>query len=431
MTETLIPHLRFFHGGVGVPGDKSLGHRALMLAALAEGVSTIQGLPPGADVRSTRHVLEQLGTRIEDLDDGSVRVHGTGGRFVAPDAPLDCANSGTTMRLMAGICAGAGVRATLIGDESLMKRPMERVAAPLREMGADVRTHGGKPPLDIWPDRPPVPLRAGAFQTNVASAQVKSAMLLAGLFAEGRTTVREPARSRDHTERFLRHLGLVCAYSGTHAEICGPNRPAPFTFQVPGDPSSAAFPAAIAAIRPASRVRVANVLANPLRLGFFRALERMGAKVEYGPQVPCGPEETTDITVTHSALTGIEISGELALDALDELPLLALLGAFSAGKTVIRDAAELRHKESDRVASTAAMIRALGGRVEERPDGMIVEGGLDLRAGTIDAGRDHRIALCGAVAGTHIPGVRVRNFGISEVSYPGFLDILKNAAEER
>ena len=431
MTETLIPHLRFFHGVVTVPGDKSLGHRALMLASLANGVSVIQGLPPGADVRATRSVLERLGIRIEDLEDGSVRVHGAGGRFVVPAEPLDCANSGTTMRLMAGICAGAGVRASLIGDESLMKRPMERVAAPLREMGAQIRTNDGKPPLDIWPGRPPVPLRAGAFETGVASAQVKSAILLAGLFAKGRTTVCEPAQSRDHTERFLRHLGLVCAFSGTHAEICGPNLPAPFTFSVPGDPSSAAFPAAIAAIRPASRVRVTNVLANPLRLGFFRALERMGAKVEYGPLVPCGPEETTDVTVTHGPLAGTEISGDLTLDALDELPLLALLGAFATGRTIIRDAAELRHKESDRVASTAAMIRALGGRVEERPDGMIVEGGMDLRAGIIDAGRDHRIALCGAVAGSHLPGVRVRNFAISEVSYPGFLDILKNAAEER
>ncbi|MCC6157179.1 MAG: 3-phosphoshikimate 1-carboxyvinyltransferase [Deltaproteobacteria bacterium] len=431
MTETLIPHLPFFHGVVRVPGDKSLGHRALMLAALAAGVSIIQNLPSGADVRATRHVLEQLGTRIEDLEDGSVRVHGAGGRFDTPTGPVDCANSGTTMRLMAGICAGAGVRARLVGDESLMKRPMERVAAPLREMGADVRTQSGKPPLDIWPDRSPVALRAGAFETSVASAQVKSAILLAGLFAGGRTSVHEPSRSRDHTERFLRHLGLTCAYSGTRVEICGPARPAPFTFQVPGDPSSAAFPAAIAAIRPNSRVRIAGVLANPLRLGFFRALERMGATVDYSASVPCGPEDVADITVSSAPLKGVEIVGDLALDALDELPLLALLGAFAAGKTVIRDAAELRHKESDRVASTAAMIRALGGRVDERPDGLIVEGGLELRAGVIDAGRDHRIALCGAVAGTHIPGVRVRNFDISEVSYPGFLGILRNAAEER
>lgn len=428
---TSIPHLRFFHGVYEPPGDKSLAHRALMLAALADGVSVIANLPLNEDVTSTRRTLERLGVSIEDVDAGTVRVHGRAGRFDAPDGPIDCGNSGTTMRLMAGILAGAGVRASLVGDPSLMKRPMERVAAPLREMGAEVLTSNSRPPIDIWPTRPAAGVKPGVFTIPVASAQVKSALLLAGLFANGRTTVIEPAKSRDHTERFIAHLGMSCTFNGPHVSVCGPATPSAFTYRIPGDPSSAAFLAAIATLRPLSRVRLAGVLANPLRLGFFRALQMMGGQVEFTSAVPSGPESVADITVSHAELRGIPIRGDLSLDALDELPLLALLGATASGETIIGDAEELRVKESDRVASTAAMIRALGGEVDERRDGLRVRGGATLRSGVVHAGRDHRIALCGAVAGTHVPGVRVENFAVADVSYPGFLDILHAAAEER
>ncbi|MCB9489114.1 MAG: 3-phosphoshikimate 1-carboxyvinyltransferase [Deltaproteobacteria bacterium] len=427
---TPIPTVRSFHGRVPVPGDKSLGHRALMFAALAEGVSTVAGLPSGADVRSTRSVLTSLGVQFENLTDGAVRVIGCGGNFATPATPLDCGNSGTTMRLMTGILAGAGIDTTLVGDASLTARPMARVAKPLAAFGAEVTTTDGKPPLKAHSHGGKT-LKAPAepISTGVASAQVKSALLLAGLFAEGTTTVVEPAASRDHTERYMRWLGVPIRADGLSISIDGPARPKAFTQTVACDPSSAAFVAAVAVLCDDADVTIPRVLYNPSRLGFFRALSAMGADVQFSDPAPDGPEEVADIRVRSGRLTGTRIDGELSLDSLDELPLLALMGAFAEGETIVADAAELRHKESDRIASTAAMVRALGGTIEEREDGWRIVGG-PLRGGEIDAGHDHRIALSGAVAGSRLPGVTVRNFAVAEVSFPGFLDVLRRFGSE-
>ncbi|MBZ0272802.1 3-phosphoshikimate 1-carboxyvinyltransferase [bacterium] len=407
-------------GATRVPGDKSVSHRALILAALASGTSVIDNLGPGRDVFATRRALESLGVTIDNLAGGAVRVTGRGGALIEPASPIDCLNSGTTMRLLTGLLAGAGVRATLTGDASLSRRPMERVALPLRALGADVRTHDGRPPVEI---------RSGATRPapivlDVASAQVKSAVLLAGLFLTGETSVREPAASRDHTERFFDYTGIPLSRAGGALAVTGPARPRPFTVTVPGDPSSAAFVAAVAALVPGGDVTIRDVLANRSRLGFFDALARMGAIVEIGETRPFGPEDVADIRVRAASLSGIEIAGELALAALDELPLLALVAAFAAGATAIRDAGELRHKESDRVETTAAMIRALGGSVQTRPDGLDIGGGGLAGNGRVRTHGDHRIALCGQVAAACVPGVEIDDPSVAGVSYPDFADAI-------
>ncbi|MFL5309089.1 MAG: 3-phosphoshikimate 1-carboxyvinyltransferase [Myxococcales bacterium] len=458
---------------VRVPGDKSISHRALLFSALAEGESRVAGLAPGGDVRSTARCLAQLGVplvrgdgtpwsapprsgaggfappsrpsgspplpeRDPDMGPDDAIVHGVGMRGLrAPVADLDCGNSGTTLRLLCGILAGAQVPAKLVGDASLSGRPMERVAAPLRQLGARVRTGpSGRPPVVIEQDGA---LRAGAVVSEVASAQVKSAVLLAGLFAEGETTFTEPARSRDHTERLLRQMGVRVATRGTSVAVRGPARLSRIALEVPGDLSSAAFLLAAALIAPeGSSIALPHVGVNPTRAGFLDALTQLGARVQLDlkrqPQPAAGGEPAGDLGASAQRLRGAELDGDLVLRAIDEVPILAVLGALATGTTVIRGAAELRVKESDRLAQMARGLRAMGAQLEELPDGLRITGaggGRPLRGAEIDSAHDHRIALAFTVAAlaADSPSV-ISGAEWADVSFPGFFDLLRSLGAE-
>ncbi|MCB9735619.1 MAG: 3-phosphoshikimate 1-carboxyvinyltransferase [Deltaproteobacteria bacterium] len=399
-------------GTVRVPGDKSIGHRSLLLGALCDGPVAVTGLSDGEDNHATARVLGQLGVRIE-RDGDRATVHGVGLHgFSAPDGPLDCGNSGTTMRILLGILAGQPFEVTLVGDHSLSRRPMKRVLEPLAKMGLEVLSaEGGTyPPLRVRGRRALTPLR---WESAVASAQVKSAILLAGLFADGDTTVTEPGVSRDHTERMLAWLGRP---------------PAPRPIHVPGDLSSAAFMLGAALLVPGSRVTVADVGVNPTRTGFLDIIRAMGADLREGAAREANGEPAADLEVVASnPLRAIDIAGDLALRALDELPLVATIASRAAGTTRIRDAAELKVKESDRIEKTAEVLRSFGVKVDTHPDGLDVHGDPDapLRAGDVDADGDHRIAMCATLLGLVAPaGTVVRGASTIASSFPSFHDCL-------
>lgn len=459
--------------GVRVPGDKSISHRSLLFAALAEGESRIAGLAPGGDVRSTARVLAQLGVpllrgdgtpwmpkarslefpedgepafvapdrpkgsaplpeRDADMgpDDAIVAGQGLGG-LRAPQGDLDCGNSGTTLRLLTGILAGAGLEARLTGDPSLSRRPMERVAAPLREMGAVVESTDGRPPVVV---RRGHPVRAARIKSPVASAQVKSAVLLAGLFAEGETTFTEPARSRDHTERMLRMMGGEVVARENTVAVRGPAKLQAVALDVPGDLSSAAFLLAAALIAPeGSTLQIEHVGVNPTRAGFLDALAMFGAKLKLEFSGKPDAEPVGRLSVTAQRLRGAQLDADLVLRAIDEVPILAVLGAFAEGETVIRGAAELRVKESDRLAQMALGLRAMGARVEELPDGLRIWGtGGKLPGGAqIDSALDHRIALAFSVAAlaAERPST-ISGAEWADVSFPGFFRLLRRLGAE-
>ena len=415
-------------GQMDFPGDKSIAHRAVILAAIAEGVSIIDNLPDGQDLMSTQRIMQNLGAKIEKISPRSIRVIGNGGRLTTPPSPLDCGNSATSMRLLCGLLAGADMEATLIGDSSLSSRPMNRVAEPLGLMGAKILTTDGRPPVEIKKRRRP--LKGISYRTKIPSAQVKSAILLAALFAEGESVVAESFASRDHTERLFEYLDIPVKNSRLSTLIKGPARVRPFTLTIPGDPSSAAYFAAASIINPGMEVRLQNILYNPKRLGFFRAAGKMGAGISYAATAPCGPENTATIAVKSSKLEGIEISGQLALDAIDELPLLAAMALFANGGTTIRDAGELRKKESDRIASTTGLIRSLGGEIEELDDGWRIDGPQSLRANVIDPAGDHRIAMTAATISTIVEGVKIIDPDIVNVSYPGFFNEMRRCFDK-
>lgn len=416
-------------GEIRVPGDKSISHRALILGALAGGVSEVRNLSPAADVASTARCLEGCGAAIE-RDGGTAIIAGrrTGPSLSAPAATLDCGNSGTTMRLLSGVLAGHELEAVLDGDTSLRRRPMARVADPLTAMGAEVElTADGTAPIRVRGHRP---LRAMEHTLPVASAQLKSALLLAGLFADATTAVTEPAASRDHTERLLRLCGADVRVDGLRITVEPHPEPLqPFTLAVPGDISSAAFLLALAAARPGWRVTCPGVTLNPGRTGVVEALHAMGAGITVEETAPAGGVEPVGtVTVEGGALHGCVIEGDLVARCIDEIPILALLACTAEGVTEIRDAAELRVKESDRIAEVASGLRALGARCEERPDGLRIEGPSRLRGGRLDARGDHRLAMTWAVAGCLLadPADRVVVDGAEcvGVSYPSFFDDL-------
>ncbi len=398
------------NGRVRVPGDKSIGHRSLLIGALCDGRVDVTGLSDGEDNRSSARILGQLGVRIERHGEGRATVHGVGLEgLVAPVEPLDCGNSGTTMRLMLGILAGQTFEATLVGDHSLSRRPMKRVLEPLRLMGLEVLAakDGNYPPLTVRGRRP---LTAIHYASPIASAQVKSAVLLAGLFADGETTVSEPEVSRDHSERMLAYLkeGKRLAARPIH---------------VPGDLSSAAFLLGAGLLVPGSDVVVEDVGVNPTRTGFLDALAAMGVVVEEGAPTTRNGEPSADLRVRFGALKGTRIAGTLAVRAIDELPLLATLAARAEGVTEIRDAHELRVKESDRIAQTARMLRSFGVPVDEHEDGMTIHGdpSRPLTAGRIDADGDHRIAMCSSLlAMIAPPGTEIIGAETIATSFPSF-----------
>lgn len=414
-------------GTLEVPADKSIGHRALMFAGMAAGTSRITGQISGEDVNSTRRCMEALGARITDEGPGALLVRGTGWETPA-EADLDCGNSGTTMRLLAGALAGRKGSFTLAGDLSLSGRPMLRVAKPLRLMGASVRTsENGRPPLTITGSR----LSPIIYRSPVPSAQVKSAILLAGLQAEGLTTVQESAQSRDHTERILAWLGCRVLCTEGQVSVQGGDQlfgHKGFELDVPGDLSSAAFWLVAALLAPAGELRVEGVGLNPGRTGILDILSAMGADLEVVPTAD-SPEPVGTVVARPGRLNATEVGGAAIPAAVDELPLVALAATQAEGTTVIRDAGELRVKETDRIAVLAEGLRALGAKVEDRPDGLTIEGPTPLGGGVVQAAGDHRMALTFAVAGLIArEPVTVRGWDAASVSYPGFLEDLKKVA---
>ncbi|OFW66745.1 MAG: 3-phosphoshikimate 1-carboxyvinyltransferase [Actinobacteria bacterium RBG_16_68_21] len=407
---------RPFHADLTVPGDKSLSHRALILAAMAAGRSMIEGRGTGADIASTCRLLEQLGASVEPEAVESPGVV----EWSPPSVPLDAGNSGTTIRLLTGALAARPFRSTLIGDASLMSRPMQRLVGPLGKLGARVSVStAGTPPVIV----DGTPLYGAPVRVPMASAQVRTAVALAALQADGSTVVDSPPGFRDHTERWLTHLGLGSSLDETRFRI-DPGPIPSFRVTLPGDTSSASFLWAAAALGPGSTVRVRSVSLNPGRTGFLDVLAAMGAEVEIVPTAAVLGDPVGDVTVTGNRLTGTIIEGELTVRTLDELPLVAVVAAFAAGATTVRDAAELRTKESDRIAATVGMIRALGGAAEPAASGLVVEG-TGLTGGVVAADGDHRIAMAAAVAATRSGSVVVEGFEVAAVSWPEFEAVLE------
>lgn len=410
-------------GVVSVPGDKSIAHRAVMFNAAAEGEATVRGLPSGRDVASTMSAMRRLGAAVGVISPGTVRIVGRAMKFHPHPGTIDCENSGTTMRLLSGLLSGQyGLTAVLIGDESLSKRPMKRVAAPLAALGAHLETMDGYAPLTIEGAR----LKAGPVTLPVASAQLKSAVLLAGLQADGVTRVTEPIATRDHTEKLLAAMGVEVTSDGPIATVRGRVVPLCVDVTVPGDPSSAAFLLVAAALVEGSDITVEGVCLNPTRLGFLEVLRRMGAELDCRVEAQVGGEPVGSIRCRHSALKGFRIEADEVPATIDELPLLAVAAAFADGESVISGAAELRVKESDRIATTAALLRGFGVEVQETPDGMIVSGGGAKGGSTVATHGDHRIAMSAAVAALAAAagGVTLDDADAVGVSFPEFFLLL-------
>ncbi len=407
-----------------VPGDKSISHRAAMFAGLAEGVTVIDGFLPSEDCLCTVHAMRALGAAVQPLfeqkDVGLVRmaITGTSGRLLAPRALIDCGNSGTTMRLLAGILAGQPFATTLFGDASLSKRPMKRIADPLGLMGARVTGQGDKccAPITIEGGN----LQAIEYTLPVASAQVKSAVLLAGLFAPGVTTVVEPVATRNHTERIMSHFGVDWKREGERVSVTGGQIPKAKDILVPGDISSAAFWLVAAAAIPGARLALRNTGLNPTRTGILNVLRRMGARLTLEEVIEEGEPRGT-VVVEGGGLQGTTIGGAEIPNVIDELPVLAVAGALAQGTTVIKDAGELRVKETDRIAAVAANLRLMGAEVREFDDGMEITGGAALHGAVIPTFHDHRIAMAFAVAGLHADGVTtIEGAECARTSYPNF-----------
>jgi 3-phosphoshikimate 1-carboxyvinyltransferase len=409
------------HGNVVVPGDKSVSHRSMMLSALAEGTSHIRGFLEGEDTRATAAVLAQLGVSIEAPSAGERIVRGVGLHGLRGSTkPLDCGNAGTGMRLLTGLLAGQAFDSTLVGDESLSKRPMRRVTDPLAKMGAQIDSQDGLPPLHVRGGRS---LHGIRYELPVASAQVKSALLLAGLYAEGSTEVIEPHPTRDYTESMLSAFGWPITFSPGYAKLEGGHRLRATDVVVPADFSSAAFFLVAASIVPGSMLRLPAVGLNPRRTGLLEALRLMGADIRVENQSQSGGETVADLIVRHAPLHGIELPEALVPDMIDEFPALFIAAAAAKGRTVVRGAAELRVKESDRIATMAAGMCALGVRIEETPDGAIIDGGA-IGGGTVDSHGDHRIAMSFAAAGLVAQGeITIRDCANVATSFPGFLEL--------
>ena len=425
MPAATIAPARRLRGRLTVPGDKSIAHRYALLAALAEGRSTLSHFAPGADCRSTLACLRGLGVEVEEAADGTVTLLGRGfGQLRSPAGPLDAGNSGTTMRLLAGVLAGQPFSATLIGDASLSRRPMRRVMAPLERMGASFAATDGHPPLTIHGAR----LRAIAHEPDTPSAQVKSAVLLAGLHAEGTTSVLEPAATRDHTERALAAFGGHAAVDGLRVSVAGGQRLQGQTLVVPGDFSSAAFWLVAAAALPGSRIDIEDVGLNPTRTALLGVLERFGARVRVEVTATAAGEPRGSVTVEGDRTGSLDIAPEEVPGLIDELPAIAALAAHG-GQVTVRGASELRVKESDRIAALVAGFRALGINAEERPDGFVIagpaEGATRPAGGRADARGDHRMAMAFAIAAlaAERPST-IDGSDVVAISYPGFFETL-------
>lgn len=423
MPTLKVRKISSFNAEMEVPGDKSISHRAVMFAALSNGPCEISGFLPSEDCLATAEAMRSLGVEVEELEPRPcrrLRVHGCKGEFSPPERDIDCGNSGTTMRLLSGVLASRPFASRLVGDESLSKRPMNRVARPLERMGATIAGRGRHCSAPLRIEGPAKGLQAIDYESPVASAQVKSAILLAGMKAEGKTSVSEPSLSRDHTERMLDFLQVKTVREGNTVSIWGGQTPESRDIVVPGDISSAAFWIVAAAVQPGARLLVRNVGLNPTRTGILAALSRMGAGiVERIDDSGCEPMGIVE--VTGRKLRATEVAGAEIPELIDEVPILAVAAALAEGTTSIRDAAELRVKECDRISAVAENLRRMGVPVEEFADGMEITGVKRLKGAEVESLGDHRIAMAFAIAGLHATGETVVNGSeCIATSYPGF-----------
>lgn len=416
---------RAFRGAFRMPGDKSITHRAYLFGALAKGVSTIEGASQGDDCNSTRRCLSALGLVFEDAPGRPLVAIGGAEELKAPVGMLDCGNSGTTLRLLMGVIAASNITCELSGDESLNRRPMERVAAPLRLMGARIETTNGRPPVRVTGTK----LQGASVTPEAASAQIKSAVLLAALRAEGKTILHEPVATRDHTERMIRSFGGRIRKRGTHLEIEGPQALTATHVRIPGDPSSAAPFVVAALIRPDSEVMIEGVLLNPHRVRYLDVLREMGGRIETEITSTTDAEPSGRIIVRSSELRGIRLPEDAVPAIVDELPILAVAAAFAEGRFEVRGAGELRVKESDRIKAMVEGLATLGARVVELEDGFTVEGRQPLRGATVQSHGDHRIAMALAVAALGAEGdTEIAGAEVVSISLPGFFSELARGA---
>lgn len=424
MATLKVRKLKSFPAEISVPGDKSISHRAAMFAGMADGTTVIEGFLPSEDCLCTVKAMEAMGAVVEPLEElegvGLVKmaITGHGPKLKAPSGPIDCGNSGTTIRLLSGILAGQDFTAEMIGDASLSKRPMKRVADPLALMGAKVEGQGEKicAPLRITGS----PLKPITYTLPMASAQVKSAVLLAGMFAPGKTTVIEPVATRNHTERIMSHFGVKWLRDGNAISVYGGQVPRATDIVVPGDISSAAFWMVAAAASPGQQITLKNVGLNPTRTGVIAVLLKMGAHIT-SYETDSSGEPRGNVVVQGGDLNATVIGGDEIPNVIDELPILAVAGALARGNTLIKDARELRVKETDRIAAVAENLRRMGVEVIEYEDGMEIIGGAKLRGATITTYHDHRIAMAFAIAGMFAEGETIiEGSECINTSYPGF-----------
>lgn len=426
--ERIIRPARNILGTLRLPGDKSISHRYAMLGAFAEGTSRFSNFSTGADCASTLSCMQALGAKVRNLDDGRIEIDGVGGRVIPASHPLDCGNSGSTMRMISGLLAPQQGAFTLVGDASLSRRPMERIRKPLAEMGAHLTLTEGHAPITIEG----APLHAIDFTTPVPSAQVKTCILLAGLQTAGTTVVREALRTRDHSELALRAFGATLTRSIDSISITGPQTLHAIEAAVPGDISSAAFFLCAAALFPNSGLILDGIGLNPTRASLLDVLTTLGARIAV-LQIEESHAElvgTVQITTDPEGLRSTEISGALAAQLIDELPVLAAIGPYTSGGIRIRDAKELRVKESDRIALVARNLRAMGAEVEEFEDGLDIPGGQQLHGAVIDSGGDHRIAMAFSIAALRAEGeTLIQGAESAAISFPEFFDLLDLVAE--
>ena len=426
VSKVIVRPARSVRGVVRIPGDKSISHRYGMLAAIAEGTSRFQNFSAARDCASTLDCMSKLGCSWKRLEDGAIEVQGVGLRLQAPNERLDCGNSGSTMRMLSGILAGQAFTSELFGDESLSRRPMARIMKPLAEMGARIEsTDGGRPPLKIHGGS----LKAIHYRPEVASAQVKSCVLFAGLFADGETVVEEPIRTRDHSEIALRAFGVEVERAGNVSRIVGGQKLRAIEAHVPGDLSSAAFFLCAAALFPGSQITLPGILMNPTRARLLDILLQMGVKVSVAHLEEHQGELVGTIEARGVAWRGGVIAGADTAALIDEIPVLAAVAPYSEGGLEVRDGKELRVKESDRIAAVATNLRKMGAEIEELPDGMKIRGGQQLHGAELDSFGDHRIAMAFAVAALRAESeTTILDSDAAGVSYPTFFAELEAVA---
>jgi 3-phosphoshikimate 1-carboxyvinyltransferase len=426
--QVIVRPARNLRGSVSLPGDKSISHRYAMLAALAEGPSRLENYSTGADCASTLGCLRSLGVKWErkNASENVIEVQGAGLSLTAPSEPLDCGNSGSTIRMLSGILAGQKFVSEMAGDESLSRRPMERVIKPLTAMGAQIASRDGRPPLRITGGD----LQGITYKMPVASAQVKTCLLFAGLLADGETRIEESLRTRDHGEVALRAFGAHIESKGNEVRICGGQRLRGIEARVPGDISSAAFFLCAAALFPGSQLTVTSLLMNPTRARLLDILMQMGLGISVTQIEEAHGELVGTLQVEGGRLKGATIAGADTAALIDEIPVLAAIAPYTEQGIEVRDAKELRVKESDRIASIATNLRAMGAQVEEREDGLKIPGGQSLRSAEIESFGDHRIAMAFSIAALRAQGeTLIRGSECAAISYPAFFSVLDGLVE--